>query len=142
MQAFPFLKVHTMVVTSLYAALLALLFVALSVRTLRLRKRLRIAIGDGGNSQMLRAMRVHANFAEYVPLSLVALLLLEMQGASAGLVHGVGLCLLTGRIAHAYGVSQVNETFRLRVAGMALTFTALVAAALALLGSAIRALVS
>ena len=131
-----------MVVTSLYAALLALLFVALSVRTLRLRKRLHIAIGDGGNPQMLRAMRVHANFAEYVPLSLVALLLLEMQGAFAGLVHGVGLCLLIGRIAHAYGVSRVNETFRFRVAGMALTFTALVAAALALLGSAIRALVS
>jgi uncharacterized membrane protein YecN with MAPEG domain len=43
----------------LYAALLALLFVALSMRALRLSSRLCIAIGDAGNESMLRAMRVH-----------------------------------------------------------------------------------
>jgi uncharacterized membrane protein YecN with MAPEG domain len=48
----------------MYAALLALLFIALSVRTLRLRATLRIAIGDGGNERLLRASRVHGNFAE------------------------------------------------------------------------------
>ena len=52
----------------IYAALLALLFLALSVRTLRLRRRLNISVGDAGNTKMLRAMRAHANFAEYVPL--------------------------------------------------------------------------
>jgi uncharacterized membrane protein YecN with MAPEG domain len=136
------MQVHAMPITSFYAALLALLFVALSVRTLRLRRRLRIAIGDAGNPQMLRAMRVHSNFAEYVPLSLIALLLLEMQGAVAWLVHGLGLCLLCGRLAHAYGVSQPNETFRFRIAGMALTFATLVAAASYLLANAIHALIS
>jgi len=58
-------------IVPLYAALLALIFVALSVRTLRMRRRLRIAVGDGGDTALLRAMRVHANFAEYVPLSLL-----------------------------------------------------------------------
>jgi uncharacterized membrane protein YecN with MAPEG domain len=142
MQVSPPIRVHAMPVTSFYAALLALLFVALSVRTLRLRRRLRIAIGDAGNPQMLRAMRVHSNFAEYVPLSLIALLLVETQGAAAWLVSGLGLCLLCGRISHAYGVSQPNETFHFRVAGMALTFTTLVAAALYLLTNAIRTFVS
>jgi len=61
----------------LYAALLAMLFVALSIRTLRLRRRLRIGIGDAGNEQMLRAMRVHSNFAEYVPLTLFLIYLAE-----------------------------------------------------------------
>ena len=55
----------------LYAALLAVIFVALSVRTLLLRRRLGIAIGDGDDPRMLRAMRAHANFAEYVPFSLL-----------------------------------------------------------------------
>ncbi|MFN0039484.1 MAG: MAPEG family protein [Burkholderiales bacterium] len=136
------MKVQMIPVTSFYAALLALLFVWLSVRTLRLRRSLRITIGDAGNPQMLRAMRVHSNFAEYVPLSLIALLLLEMQGTAAWLMHVLGVCLLFGRLSHAYGVGQSNETFQFRVTGMALTFTTLVAAALYLLSVAIIALVS
>lgn len=59
----------------LYAALLALIFVFLSVRTLRLRRTLQIGIGDGGNTEMLRAMRVHSNFSEYVPISLILIFL-------------------------------------------------------------------
>jgi uncharacterized protein len=117
----------------LYAALLALLFVFLSVRTLRLRRRLKIAIGHQDDAQMLRAMRVHANFAEYVPLSLLLIYLVEISGASVWLVHALGLCLLIGRVAHAYGVSQVNENYRYRVVGMVLTLSCLIAASLYLL---------
>ena len=110
---------------SLYAALLALLFVALSVRTLRLRRRLRIAIGDAGSTEMLRAMRVHSNFAEYVPLSLLLIYFAEVSGAPTFLVHALGLCLLAGRLSHAFGVSQLREDFKVRVFGMAMTFTVL-----------------
>jgi uncharacterized protein len=120
-------------ITLLYAALLALVFVGLSVRTLRLRRRLRIAIGDADNPAMLRAMRVHANFAEYVPLSLLLLYFVEATGASALYMHALGACLLAGRIAHAYGVSQVDENYKFRVAGMTLTLGVLVAASLRLL---------
>ena len=74
-------------IVSAYAALLALLFMALSIRTLRLRRQLRIAIGDAGNPAMLRAMRVHSNFAEYVPLSLLLVYFVEVQGAQATLVR-------------------------------------------------------
>ena len=116
-----------------YAALLALLFAALSVRTLRLRRVLRIAIGDAGNATMLRAMRVHSNFAEYVPLSLLLIYLVEINGGRAWLVHGLGLCLLLGRLSHAFGVSRADEDYRLRVVGMALTLTALIASATFLL---------
>ncbi len=112
-------------IVSLYASLLALLFVALSVRTIRLRRSEGIAIGDAGNKAMLRAMRVHANFAEYVPLSLLLVCFVEAGGAPAVLVHFLGLCLLLGRTSHAYGVSRVKEDFRFRVSGMAMTFTVL-----------------
>jgi uncharacterized protein len=107
--------------------------VGLSVRTLRLRRRLRIAIGDAQEPAMLRAMRVHANFAEYVPLSLLLLYLVEASGADAWFVHALGASLLVGRVAHAYGVSQTKENYRYRVAGMALTFTPLIAMAARLL---------
>ena len=125
---------HTHInILPLYAALLALLFVVLSVRTLLLRKNLQIGIGDAGNKQMQRAMRVHANFAEYVPLALLLLFLLEETGAPIWLLHALGSSLLLGRLLHAYGVSQQKEDLRFRVSGMALTFTTLLGSAACLL---------
>jgi len=62
-------------ITPLYAAIIALIFVGLSFRTLLLRRRLGIAIGTGKNPQLTRAMRVHSNFAEYVPISLILMIL-------------------------------------------------------------------
>jgi len=109
-------------VIQFYAAVLGLVFVALSVRTLRLRRSLQVAVGDGGNIVMLRAMRAHANFAEYVPLCIVLLYLVQVQGAPAWLLHLLGMGLLVGRLSHAYGVSREPENFRFRVFGMAMTF--------------------
>ena len=118
-------------ITPLYASLLALLFVALSVRALRMRKALRIAIGDSGNAAMLRAMRVHSNFAEYVPLGLILISMVELQAAAPLVVHGLGLgvALLAGRLSHAWGVSQVRENFAFRIFGMAMTLGTLIVCA-------------
>lgn len=122
-----------MYVSPFYAALLALLFVLLSVRTVRLRRQLRIGIGDGGNPQMLRAMRVHGNFAEHVPLSLLLIFMLELQGVHFAIIHLLGICLLLGRLAHAGGVSKDSEDYRYRVFGMLMTFAVLVLSAVGLL---------
>lgn len=127
-----------MKILPLYAALLTLLFVALSIRTLRLRRSLKIGLGDAGNDRMLRAMRVHSNFAEYVPLCLLMLFLVEGQGAHASLVHALAICLLIGRLSHAYGVSQERENYAFRVAGMAMTFTTLLSSSAYLLSAALR----
>jgi uncharacterized membrane protein YecN with MAPEG domain len=120
-----------------YAGALALLFVVLSVRTLRLRRRLRVAVGDRGNEVLLRAMRVHANFAEYVPLALLLLFFSETAGARPIFIHLSGTALVIGRLCHAWGVSHVNENYRFRVVGVALTLAVIVSAALRLLGSAL-----
>jgi uncharacterized membrane protein YecN with MAPEG domain len=127
-----------MPIVPLYGAVLALVFVALSVRTLRLRRALRIAIGDSGNEVMLRAMRVHSNFAEYVPLSLVLLFFVEQAGANPVFVHALCIGLVLGRVSHAIGVSRVRENYGFRVFGMALTLTPLVVSALSLLWSYAR----
>lgn len=120
-------------VTAIYASLLALMFVGLSIRTPSMRRRLKIAIGDAGNSEMLRAMRVHSNLAEYVPLGLLLMLLAARSGTNAMLVQFLGLTLLAGRISRAYGVSLNQENYRFRVAGVAMTFTSLIALSLYLL---------
>ncbi len=122
-----------MSIIPLYASLLALLFVALSVQVIRLRRSRQIALGDAGDASLLRAMRVHSNFAEYVPLSLFMIYLVETQMGWALLVHGLGLVLLLARLSHAYGVSQARENFRFRVFGMVGTFAVLVVSALGLL---------
>lgn len=123
-----------MMITPVYAAILTVLFVTLSIRTLRLRRTLKIGIGTGDNESMLRAMRVHSNFAEYVPLALVLALMIELQSGANMIIHVVCSTLLIGRATHAYGVSQLKENYRFRVFGMAMTFTSLCIGALVLFG--------
>ena len=119
--------------TALYAAILSLVFVALSIRTIRMRRHQKITIGYADNDLMLRAMRVHANFAEYVPLSLILIYLVEVSRGSTRLVHCLGVCLIIGRLLHAYGVSQPKEVFAFRVTGMVFTFTTILTCSVTLL---------
>jgi uncharacterized membrane protein YecN with MAPEG domain len=122
-----------MTITPYYAAVVALGFAFLSFRTLRLRRALNIDLGEGGDKRMQRAMRVHANFAEYAPLTLLVILMFEMRGGDPVFVHLFCLMLVVGRLVHALGVSRMSEDYRFRVAGMAMTLTALVGGALAIL---------
>ena len=117
---------------------MALLFVVLSIRIIRLRRSLRIALGHADNPVLLRAMRVHANFAEYAPFALLLILMVELSAAPAVLVHALGLALVVARGAHAYGVSQARENFKIRVFGMATTFAVILVSALFLLAQALR----
>ena len=112
-----------------YVVLLVLLFLVLSVRTIRLRRRLGVAVGHGEHIALLRAMRAHANFAEYVPLALLLLYFDATTDAPAWFIHALGAALICGRLTHAYGVSRVDEVFFFRVFGMALTLSVIAIAA-------------
>ena len=118
-------------VTPLYTALLGFLLVYLSIRVIRLRRRLKVAIGGGGEAAIERAARVQANFSEYVPMALILLLLAEIQGGSPLVLHAIGLALVVGRTAHAFGVSQAAEDYRWRTLGMTLTFFAIIGGGIA-----------
>jgi len=126
-----------MTILPVYASLLAFLFVYLSIRAIRARHRLGIGLGHAENPVMLRAMRVHANFAEYVPFALLLIFLVESDRAAPLLVHALGSALLVARLSHAFGVSRDPENFRFRIFGMALTFAVLLVCALYLLVSAV-----
>ena len=111
-----------MVVTPLYAGLLALWFVALSVRVVDQRRRNKVSIGDGGKTQLLRAIRGHANFAEYVPLALMLIGILELTGFPPYVLHGLGATLLVARLLHGYALSLTKHFPFGRIVGAALTF--------------------
>ena len=121
-----------MPVTPAFAALHILLFLVLSIRTIRTRRSAQVALGNGSDDSLTRAARVHANFAEYAPFTLLAIWSAETLGVHVVIAIVLNLLLLTGRIIHAWGVSQPNENFTWRVAGMSLTFFALAGAALAI----------
>ncbi len=118
------------VITSTYGGLLALLFVFLSLRVIAFRRQARIGLGDGNNPKLQRRIRVHSNLAEYVPFCLVLMLLAELQNVPAWNVHVIGGLLTAGRVVHAVGVSRDPEWLGSRTIGMALTFTAVIMAAL------------
>jgi len=120
-------------ITPYYAAVLALLFIILSVRTIKSRREHKVAIGDGGEKSLLRAARVHANFSEYVPFTLLLIAMLEIQSYSHWIIHGLCIALLAARIAHAYGVSQTNENFKFRIFGTATTINIIAICAFLLL---------
>ncbi|MBK8284827.1 MAG: MAPEG family protein [Ahniella sp.] len=127
-----------MKIVILYASLLSLLYLALTFRTILLRRKLRAALGDAGDKSLQRAIRAHANFAEYVPLALVLLVLVEGSGASGLMVHSLGAALLLGRLLHALGISRVREPLPLRMVGMVLTTTCLLVSGAYLLVAFLR----
>ena len=109
-------------ITPIYAALLALLYVFLSARIIKLRVKYQVGIGDGDHPLLQRAIRVQANFGEYVPFALLLLWMYESMNGAPMLVLILGALLCVGRLLHAYGVSQKNETLKFRQAGMVITF--------------------
>ena len=115
-------------ITSLYASLSVLLIVKLSLSVIKLRRKNKVSVGDGGIAELQLAIRTHANALEYIPIALILLLLLELNTAPAWLVHISGITLLTGRILHAIGLST-NDLSK-RVLGMQITIFLLIGLAI------------
>ncbi len=103
---------------ALYAGLLGLMLIVLMFYVSQDRKRAGVSIGDGGDEVLRRRIRAHANFTEYVPLTVLLLALSEHLGLGALFIHILGLILLAARAAHAYGISQPEEVTSLRMFGM------------------------
>lgn len=130
-----------MPITALYAALLAPVLIALSVRTIAWRRSARIAFGHGEDGELLRRTRAHANFAEYVPYALILIGLAESLAAPSLLLHALGAGLVAGRCVHAYALSRNPHSIPLRVLGMSATFAVIIVAALCTLVLAVVRLI-
>jgi len=120
-------------VSFLYAALCGLLLIVLSVRVVLARRRYHVRLGVGTEDAMHQAVRMQANFAEYVPFAVLLLVFAEITGLPTAAVHGAGMLLLVSRLMHAWGLWQSpGRTFG-RFYGTAGTWLAIVGLSLWLL---------
>jgi uncharacterized protein len=110
-------------VTGLYAGILALIFVGLSFNVILRRMKLKVLFGDNNNPVLTTAMRIHGNFAEYVPFILLCMGLYEFSGGQTAMIHTLGIFLIGSRLLHAAGL-HLNKGM-LRLGGMVGTLTAL-----------------
>lgn len=111
-------------ITLTIAGAAAILHVWLSLRVSRLRRPLKVGVGDGGNEILLRRMRAHANFAENTPLLLILLGLVELGTGGSLYLWGTGIVFILARIAHAFGMDRGGAN-PLRVGGIVLSWAVL-----------------
>jgi uncharacterized membrane protein YecN with MAPEG domain len=107
------------------AGMLGLVYLFLSVRVIQGRYRHRVALGDAGNPDLAALIRAHGNFAEYVPLLLVLMALVEASGAARVPLAGCGAALVAARVAHAVGMAIPRVPNPWRAAGTVLTLSLL-----------------
>ena len=124
-------------ITGLYAGIQAFIAFALSMRIGPMRGKLGISIGDGGNKDLLLAVRQHGNWTENVPFALLLMALLELNGGGTTLLHRLGAALVVARIAHPLGLKKDAVNVPLRIAGALLTGVVTVVAAIALIWKAV-----
>jgi uncharacterized protein len=113
-------------VTLLYGGLCTLLVTALGLNVSRARGMLGVSLETPVPSGMMRAARAHANAAEWVPLGVLMLALLESSGVSSTALHTLGGTLLAARVLHAVGALGLAPKV-LHTAGASLTYLVMVA---------------
>ncbi|MDH4023620.1 MAG: MAPEG family protein [Gammaproteobacteria bacterium] len=118
-------------ITAIYASVLAIVFIALSYRVAQRRMRFQVGLGTGENRELERAIRIHGNFAEYVPLALLLLALYESGGGPGWAVHTAGAALLVARALHAVGLTQSSGRSTGRFTGILSTWLVILGLALA-----------
>ena len=123
-------------ITATYVAVLALLYAALSLSVVRLRRKNRVAFGDGEHADLRGAIRAHAHFAEYVPIIAFMAAVLEMSGLPEMRIHLLMGALLIGRLLHPYGMYAKPKTLQFqvcRVGGMVITTVVMITCSLLIL---------
>jgi hypothetical protein len=116
-------------ITALYAGILALIVIALAVNVTVHRVKLRVPLGDGGNAEMRRMIRLHGNAAEYIPLAIALMLIYELNSGSHLSLHVIGIALIAGRVIQTWGMWATDQTNRGRQIGQSLTWLSVAALA-------------
>ena len=82
----------------------ALVNMWLGTRIGRIRISEKISIGDGGNPRLVARMRAQLNFAEYAPIVLILIALIEAAIGTQLWLWVVAAVFILGRVAHGFGM--------------------------------------
>jgi len=121
-----FWEPQMLLVTSIIASVLTIIFIRLSFAVIGLRRKNKVGLGSGGHEDLERAIRAQGNFAEYVPFGIILIACLELNGAPWWVGIITGITLIIGRLIHAVGINVPPPDFSRRVLGMMLTFGTLI----------------
>ena len=113
----------------LTAAILALIIVGLGINVTIHRVKLSVSLGDGGNPQMLRMIRLHGNAIEYLPLAVVLMALYEINGGWRTALHIIGIALVAGRLLQTWAMWSTEVPGAGRGIGQTLTWLSIAALA-------------
>ena len=112
-------------ITALYAGLLTIILIYMIARVIRLRRTRLIGLGVGEDSDLQKAVRVHANAAENLPTAMILMLIYEINSGSLLMLHAAGLLLVVGRILHLLGITKSKGATPQRIAAGVFTWTAM-----------------
>lgn len=117
-------------ITAVYASVLALIILALGINVTVHRVKFQIPLGDAGNPDMLRMIRIHANAIEYVPLALLLMALYEFNGGWHAALHVIGIALIAARVIQTLAMWSTHRPNMGRRIGQSLTWLSLAGLAL------------
>ncbi len=117
----------------LFTGMLGLMFMFHAVRVILARRSAHVNLGVGDSDSLLRTVRIHGNFSEYVPLLLIIMALLELSAVSNMALYAFGSSLVAGRLLHFYGIYSPSTPGLARVVGMVLTFIPLILGSVSLI---------
>ena len=127
-------------ITAIYAGVLAIFALYLSARAGGFRGKTGISIlyGEPQNMELAERVRTHQNFLEYVPMLLILMGIIELNGGSGTFLHVVGALLIVSRVAHRFGLKHDNMAHVGRLIGAGGTALLTLAAALYALWIALK----
>ncbi|CAN5227966.1 MAPEG family protein [soil metagenome] len=85
------------------AGLIGVLAVLLTLNVGRMRTKKKIFLGDGGDRELIAAIRAHGNLVEFAPLCLLVIWLLHGPYGHRTIAV-MGIILLVARVLHAGGM--------------------------------------
>ena len=113
--------------TAIYASLLTLLYIVLTFIVVGGRRKTGTGLLDGGHSSLVKSIRAHGNFSEFVPLTLLLMAFAESSEYLSNIgIHIVGVVLILARIGHALGLRKSQGTSNGRFFGAGATFAIMI----------------
>ena len=106
-------------ISILFTIVFIIFYLILTIITIKARKSTKVAYGDDGNKELIKAVRAHGNFFEFTVFFIISSFLLEILDAGPIYVLFINIVFLIGRISHAY--SMLKEKIIFRMVGMMAT---------------------
>ena len=106
-------------ISILFTIIFIIFYLILTIITIKARKSTKVAYGDEGNKELIKAVRAHGNFFEFTVFFIISSFLLEILDAGQIYVLFINIVFLIGRISHAY--SMLKEKIIFRMIGMMAT---------------------